>query len=510
MGGNSDSEDGGLWWLGGGSDGEPPPQERRTDRGATRPGNSSGTGPGGLGPLGGSPSGSILGNLSSAYPSSGIPSSSLGRAPSSYPPSSYPSLGQSQPLDEFVPSPPPPPPPVRRGKQPPRRRGGRNALAIITILIALAVIAALLWHVEAGNGYIGFGPAPTPTVIGPARKATVHFTRTTQTVNAPATFVAATTGGQVTAKQVSANATGASGAVNASPNPPSRVVFTINVLNNSSNSNIFSYQNNVVKSQDGKVTCTIEANDTSHGYDAVPPGQTIKEQCDEPFQQEPAESWHDSTDYSPLVYYTNGSTPAGGNPADYIVPSGCGSAGTAAEQDATNKLKSQGGLAPSGAFVFYGPAFNVNATTLTCNPAAGTQQLNPFTFTASVSGTVTETYALTSDIQSYQQSQLQKLVPAGYVLLQNAKICPDGPQAGGDATATHATITCAATGTAAWNWSADALNQLAGSIAGLGPGPAALQLNQTQGVVAGSVKISLEAGTLLPEDPAAIGFVITP
>ena len=48
------------------------------------------------------------------------------------------------------------------------------------------------------------------------------------------------------------------------------------------------------------------------------------------------------------------------------------------------------------------------------------------------------------------------------------------------------------------------------AIAGLGPGPAALQLNQTQGVVAGSVKIELQAGTLLPDDSTAIGFIITP
>src|SRR5215472_13311421 len=178
MQGNSDSDDGGLWWLGGGSDDEPPSQEYRTDRGATRPGNSS----------------SILGNLSSSYPSS-----SLGRAPSSYP-----SLSQSQPLADFAPPPPPPPQARKSGKRPPpRRHRGRNALAIITILIALAVIGAFLWRAESGNGfYIGFGPAPTPTHIGFARKATVHFTRTTQTISAPATLVAATSGGQVTAKQV--------------------------------------------------------------------------------------------------------------------------------------------------------------------------------------------------------------------------------------------------------------------------------------------------------------------
>ncbi len=75
-------------------------------------------------------------------------------------------------------------------------------------------------------------------------------------------------------------------------------------------------------------------------------------------------------------------------------------------------------------------------------------------------------------------------------------------------TSSHATISCAASGRALYDWSGKE-TQLAQALAGTTVAQATAILNQEFGIVSGSVSISVKGGaSRLPQDPAQIQFVI--
>ena len=134
----------------------------------------------------------------------------------------------------------------------------------------------------------------------------------------------------------------------------------------------------------------------------------------------------------------------------------------------------------AGDVVLYGPKFTTDPASLTCSPPGApnspTLHLHPKDqWDGQPDGLCRQRRAAVPDRADQGEAPRQ-------LALVTSQICPDGPKVGTDATANHATITCPATANVGWDWTPDALNQLAQVIAGLGVGSAALQLNQTQGI----------------------------
>jgi hypothetical protein len=381
-------------------------------------------------------------------------------------------------------------------------------LLSIFLVLLIATGGVALWRTnvfgtQSGSfTFPGFGTGPaTATPTGYAQAAKITFTRTTQTIAAPSsTLVAATDGsGQIKATQQTASVTGvATAAIGAAYQIASNVIFTLTVTNNFSHP-LLSGGALTITSTDSKVKCGIEGSIT------VPSHGSAQQKCDEPVSKEPAAHW-DYTDPSTGLVYT-GDSPAGGNAAYYYVPTNCGDP-SAAEAAARAALQAQLSV-PPGSATMGNPVFHLDTSSLTCVPAAGTQQATSFTYVQKINGTASQTTYVVADAQAFQLAQLETKIPMNYTLISSS-ICPDGPLVGNDATATRATLTCTATGIVGWAWTPATLAQLASSIAGASPSTAALQLNSTQGIVNGSVKIALMNGSELPQDATTITFVVTP
>ncbi len=417
-------------------------------------------------------------------------------APPPPPPAARPSAASRRPAPSSSAN---PPAPVQRHSN----AGVRILLVIFLALLATTIGVTLKRYdpslTPSGLTLPGLGSPPTPT--GYAQSALITFTRTTKTVAAPSsTIVAATDGsGQVKATQQTASVTGAAtGAIQATYQIASNVIFPLTVINNSPNP-ILSGGSLIVTSNDGKVTCGLEGSVT------VPAHGNAQQKCDEPIKTEPAASW-DYTDPSTGLNYT-GDSPAGGNAAYYYVPSNCGDP-SAAESAVRTALQGQLAL-PAGSALLFGPTYTFDTHSLACTPAAGTQQGNSFTYVQKINATASQTIYAQADVQAYQLAQVKAKIPAGYELV-SSQICPNGPLVGNGATATRATITCPATALAGWTWTPAALTALATAITTADPGTAKIQLNQTPGIVAGSVTIALTNGSELPQNPGVITFKVTP
>jgi|GEM_PF-2638342 len=375
-----------------------------------------------------------------------------------------------------------------------------------TLLLAgiIAVLAAVLitWQVSGSGTGIGkvnnpfFNVGPTATRIGNAKSAKITFARATQsiTVTSP-TLTAITDGsGAIKATAQSTNGTGSSATIKSTLQIASPVDFNLTVTNNSDGD--ARSAGITISSSDGKVTCQVQGNLP------VPAHSNIKQECISPLKSFPAATWNDSTSNPPLIY--TGSSPAGGNTAYYYVPD-CNDPSAAQAALRTTLLGQLG--TPAGSVVFFGPTINIDTGSLACTPKAGTQQATSFTYTQTITGSVSQSIFSIADAQNYQTDQLKKQIPNKYTLI-DAKACPDGPKAGTDATATKVTITCPTTGTVGWNWTPDALQQLGASLAGASVSTATLQLGQTPGITPGSVKIDLTDGSVLPVDGASITWVV--
>ena len=186
----------------------------------------------------------------------------------------------------------------------------------------------------------------------------------------------------------------------------------------------------------------------------------------------------------------------------YAVPAGCGD--TQPAFDAAYKgLKYQlDSKSPGGTVVFYGPGFGFDSGSLTCFPAGGTQSSQPFTYTEQIDGSAFHVYYAVVDAQLYQINRMKKVLPAHEILLTTQTCSGIPPMA--NQSQTSVTITCATSGTAGWDWSADAQNQLAQSLVGLSADAAKTLLTHTPGIIASSVQVALNGGGRLPQDATAI------
>ena len=212
-------------------------------------------------------------------------------------------------------------------------------------------------------------------------------------------------------------------------------------------------------------------------------------------------------------YSSSGSSPAGGSPAVWTVPSTC-----ASDNLSVAEAAAQGGLlqkliaaTPVGVTVFDRNQFFFNTGGVSCSPTANAQQNNPFQFTVSVAGTANETYFSNSAVTSFEQGQLSAAaaaVPAGSYQLNvvHNSICPSGYNLSG-ASSTSVTIICASTGLADWNWSGGT-STLSNLINGESKNAAMSAINAIQGVKSGSVSISLTEGSYLPQNAPNISFSI--
>ena len=199
---------------------------------------------------------------------------------------------------------------------------------------------------------------------------------------------------------------------------------------------------------------------------------------------------------------------AGYNPANqtYAVPAGCGdpqSAYDAAYKGLKYQLDSK---SPGGTVVFYGPGFGFDSGSLTCFPAGGTQSSQPFTYTQQIDGSAFHVYYSVIDAQLYQIKRMQKVLPPHEILL-TTHTCSDLPPMANQ-TQASVTITCATTGTAGWDWSADAQSALVQSLVGLSGDAAKTLLVHTPGIVASSVQVTLSNGGRLPQDASAISVQV--
>jgi hypothetical protein len=193
----------------------------------------------------------------------------------------------------------------------------------------------------------------------------------------------------------------------------------------------------------------------------------------------------------------------------YVVPAGCGDP-TPANTAATAALKQAlRGKVPTGQVAFGNPAVTLDSASLTCTPTAGTSRTAPFTYTQAIDGSASQSAYAPTDVLTYQLAQLTKAAVAtgSQYALRDTLICPTGPQIA-SATATKATVTCAAYGVAEWQWSADALQALARSLAGKSQADALQLLDATPGIDAGSAVIRLSHGGTLPTDPSKIALSV--
>jgi hypothetical protein len=167
---------------------------------------------------------------------------------------------------------------------------------------------------------------------------------------------------------------------------------------------------------------------------------------------------------------------------------------------------------PTGRVAFGSPSVSINRDSLTCSPAAGTQRSAPFTYTQAIDGSASQGTYYPGDVFTYQMQQLQaaaRQLGSPYVL-GNTLVCPPGPSVQ-SATATRATIECAAYGVAEWPWSDQALRALAAQLADKTPSQALAILNATPGIEPGSATIALPSGvtiTNLSTNPADITLLV--
>jgi hypothetical protein len=201
------------------------------------------------------------------------------------------------------------------------------------------------------------------------------------------------------------------------------------------------------------------------------------------------------------------------NPAtggvSYIVPANCGDPAPA-DAAATAALKTAlPDKTPAGQVVFGAPTITLDRASLTCTPAAGTTRTAPFTYVQRTDGSASQGTYAPNDVTTYQRAQLEAAAKAlgSQYALRDTLICPKGPTLA-SATATKATITCAAYGVAEWQWPADTLRSLAQSLAGKSKEAALQILNATPGIDAGSAVIDLPQGNTLPGNADDITIII--
>lgn len=457
-----------------------------------------------------------------------------------------------------------PPPPPRRGATSPQGRRNRGLLlALLALLVTGTFVGAFLFFTHEGGsttsstpntgpvavatdkptptatlkpgqtplptkvptatpqptappGQPTYTPVPTSTPIPYASSASVHFTASTKAAPAiSSTVLAATSGGDISATVESASSVAGSATESQDSFPAQPATYALTVQNTANFSLTSSGQ--TVHSTGG-IACALQGSLTVPAHTT----SSTKQNCITSPGAQPANvSFNDSTSNPPFVY-SGGPFPAGGSDEYYQVPADCATnaqnISDAQAADATKISQALASQTPSNsAAPFYTPANTYSG--LTCNPVAGTQTTTstPQTYTVSLTGSGTQTTYVPQQAINVQSTRLQNAVnglpPTNSWRLISPHIC--GAPSVQSHTATSATLSCSASGTAQWIWSNSApntnnqLTTLANLINGESKSSAVAALKSVQGIVSSSVSITLTGGSFMPKNPGSITFVVS-
>jgi hypothetical protein len=337
---------------------------------------------------------------------------------------------------------------------------------------------------------------PTPTPIPYARAATITLTHATQSVSAPSTLVAAVSGGDIPAQNYAPSTTQSSGNITSSYMAATYVSFTISVTNHSYVSG-FNAGGLLIHSLNSGLACI-----TSPSSFPVAAQQTRSMTCKLTTAPVPSAGWDDTT--HPSLEF-KGASPAGGNAAYWYVPATCASDHQTALQSAAQQNLQQQLASEVSGTPFYGPSYSYSPAT--CSPAANYSFREPFNYSVSLSGSASETTYLPSLAITLQQQRLAAAAQSigQYWDLATSSVCATPSASAIDSQS--ATITCPATGVAAFGWTSSYESQVAALLAGETMSAAEQTLAAIPGI-SGTPTISLSGGTLLPNSPSAITFVV--
>jgi hypothetical protein len=360
------------------------------------------------------------------------------------------------------------------------------------ILLAAVILTVSIFSI--GGVYIVHGRKPSSTIQS-IKGVTITFARTTKTIEAPATITIASDGkGQVPAQQLRASISHVASDPIQVPAQFDAVSFTI-TAHNSSSSDIQSPAGRLL--HNNSLTCQLDAITIPHGGWAYP-------KCSfTPTSALSSLHWTD-TSYTNLTY--DGYSPAVA--ANYSVPDKCGDATTVTAAVRTvlqEQLQSQ---IPTG-MVALPALYSISMSTLTCTPGSGTKQSTPFTYVQYIDGSASQLAYSLDVVKSYQLDQLNqsaKQLGSGFTI-NASQLCTVASHPT-IVSNTTATLTCAATGIASWNWDASSREDLARTLAGKTVEDALTLLRANPGIVADSITTTAASGTQLPVDPKQIEIII--
>ncbi len=329
------------------------------------------------------------------------------------------------------------------------------------------------------------------------------FTRTTQAIAAPQqTFLVSTTSSApftahmltITGNQIESVAIVPPTVVN----PDFNVDMTVT---NTTSKTFYSQFWWTITATDGVNTCRPTVDVHIPANSVIHMGCGLDRNTFDPHM--PALTWDDTTGIPGLEFV--------GQNAAWVkqyqeVPANCGDPTPAVQALQTYLENTLENTKPTMAMGLGNLPDTVDYTSLTCTPPAGYQQYDGLAYNQFISGTRNWLYYFPQDIMNYQTQQLANQVPATDTLL-NSSVCSLPTILDSNTNSGH--VQCAATGTAAWNWTADALATLAQQLAGKDLASATALLNTTPGVVAGSAQITIAGGgTTLPQDPSTIAITV--
>ena len=211
-------------------------------------------------------------------------------------------------------------------------------------------------------------------------------------------------------------------------------------------------------------------------------------------------------------YITTGPIPAPANGQNYTVPANCGDptiAQNTGKKFLQNLLDQQ---VKAGMLVLTTTTFTLDPTSVTCVPAAGTTQANPFTYTQTITGGGSEVIVTTAAVIAYQTQQVQTLdavflaQTAGTFGPLTLHICaaPTVVPA-----AQSGVVACAASGAHQRTWDDVTLHNLATKLKGLSKDAARQFLATQPGVAPDSIAVVTDPTTAaLPQNAADIAITI--
>ncbi len=372
------------------------------------------------------------------------------------------------------------------------------------------------------------GPTPTPTPNPFAPSASVSFTPSSYTANAPSTLVTydnamddapgGTTRGQKLSSGSTTNAGGSWGNIwTQTAGPTSSIIEVEYSCNNSLHELCTALAGTRLSDQSGN------GNDCHTLADVTTDTTTVQlVQC---------QLYNTGPITNSQVYYFGNSAPCGvtcsaswlkaqytdvlGSNAQYayFTPNPCsGDSGAAARSNVSGTLVSALGSGMGADAI--GPQIGFSNTGSCANPSncagwSGGQNVGgASTYTICASGSA---WKLTYSPSGAQNVQKARIVPnAGYAVDSSTiAVCGAVVVQSTDVPNQRATLSCPASATARYVWTSDMLTTLRGQLAGKTPSQANSMLAATAGIAANSIHVTIPSGfKSLPSDPNAITITV--